>query len=76
MWILLGALALTLVLAAVLKPKPQSVPPAGINDIKAPTASEGREIPVLFGCRKIKSPNIVWWGDFRSVAIKQKGGKK
>lgn len=57
-------------------PKPQSQPPAGLGDIKAPTAEEGREIPVLFGTRDLRAPNVVWYGDLKTVAIKKKGGKK
>ncbi len=30
----------------------------------------------LFGERDLKGPNVVWYGDFRSVPIKKKGGKK
>ena len=59
-----------------LAPKAQSTPPPGMDQIKVPTAEEGREIPVLFGCREIKSPNVVWYGDMRTNAIKSKGGKK
>lgn len=63
-------------LVSLLAPKPQSAPPPGIGEIKAPTAEEGREIPVLFGTKEIKSPNVVWYGDIRIVAIRKKGGKK
>lgn len=57
-------------------PKPQSQPPAGLGDIKVPTAEEGREIPVLFGTRDIDGPNVVWYGHFKAVAVRKKGGKK
>ena len=66
----------TFALAYAFQPKPQSRPPAGLNEIKAPTAEEGREIPVLFGTRDIEGPNVVWYGHLRTVAIKKKGGKK
>lgn len=59
-----------------MQPKPQSQKAAGIGDIQAPTAEEGREIAVLFGTREMSGPNIVWYGDLRVVAIKKKGGKK
>jgi len=55
------------------KPGRQNVEP---GTIESPTAEEGREIPVLFGMREIKGPNVVWYGDIRTVAIKKKGGKK
>lgn len=64
------------VVAYATAPKPQSQKPAGLGDLQVPTAEEGREVPVLFGTRDIKAPNIVWYGDLRTVAIKSKGGKK
>ena len=59
-----------------LRPKPQTTPPAGLGDITAPTAKDGGEIPVLFGCRYIRGGNVLWYGDFRTTPIKSKGGKK
>ena len=59
-----------------LGPRPDSAKPAGLGDVTAPTAEVGREIPVLFGERDLEGPNIVWYGHFRAVAIKKKGGKK
>lgn len=38
------------------------------SDISAPTATEGGEIPVLFGTREIGNSNVVWWGDFHAEA--------
>jgi hypothetical protein len=76
MWAFIAGLALALIAVYVLAPKPQTQPPAGLEDIQAPTAEEGKEIPVLFGCRDIRGPNVVWYGDLRTIAIKQKGGKK
>lgn len=76
MWQFFVGFALALLVTYALRPKPQNQPPAGIEDIKAPTAEDGMEIPVLFGCRRLKGPNVVWWGDYRAVAIKSKGGKK
>jgi hypothetical protein len=55
------------------KARPASPPPW---DIGVPTATEGRPVPVLFGTRLIENPNVVWWGDLRTVAIKSKGGGK
>jgi hypothetical protein len=65
-----------LVLAASAMPKPQTQKPAGLGDVQAPTAEEGREVPVLFGTRDVKGANVVWYGDFSAIAIKSKGGKK
>ena len=76
MWWYVAVFVVALVVSYAMMPKPQSQPPAGLGDIQAPTAEEGREIPVLFGTRDIKGPNVVWYGDFRTVAIRKKGGKK
>ncbi len=66
-----------LVVAYTMAPKPETRPPAGLDEIQAPTAEVGREIPVLFGRRKLEGPNVVWYGHLRTVAIKKKkGGKK
>ena len=56
--------------------QPENAKPAGLGDVTAPTAEVGREIPVLFGERDLEGPNIVWYGHFRAVPIKKKGGKK
>jgi hypothetical protein len=64
------------VLQIVLAPRPPKPKPAALSDFEVPTAEEGRPIPVVFGTVMIKGPNVVWYGDLRSAAIKKKGGKK
>jgi len=76
MWWYLVVFALALVVSYSMMPKPESRPPAGLGDFQVPTAEVGREIPVLFGRRKLEGPNVVWYGHLRTVAIKKKGGKK
>lgn len=76
MWWYLVVFALALVVSYSMIPKPESRPPAGLGDFQVPTAEVGREIPVLFGRRKLEGPNVVWYGHLRTVAIKKKGGKK
>lgn len=68
--------AVALVIGFAMIPKPQIQPPASLTDVQAPTAEEGREIAVLFGTREIRGPNVVWYGDLRTEAIRKKGGKK
>jgi hypothetical protein len=75
MWWYVAAFVVALVVSYALAPKPKVSIPA-IGEIKAPTAEEGREIPVLFGTREIKGPNVVWYGDKKVVPIRKKGGKK
>lgn len=76
MWWYIAVFIVALVVAYSMAPKPQTQPPAGLGDVKVPTAEEGREIPVLFGTRVIEGPNVVWYGDLRTTAIRKKGGKK
>lgn len=71
MWVYVLVFIASLVLTYAMMPKPQSQPPAALNEIKVPTAEEGREIPVLFGARDIESPNIVWYGDFKTETVKK-----
>ncbi len=56
-------------------PKPQGQKMKA-GTIEAPTAKEGLEIPVLFGTRLLRGPNVVWYGDIKTTAVKKKGGKK
>lgn len=76
MWWYIVVFIVALVVSYSMMPKPETRPPAGLDEIQAPTAEVGREIPVLFGRRKLEGPNVVWYGHLRTVAIKKKGGKK
>lgn len=61
---------IALVLVVALMPTPKSnVKPASLADIDAPTAEPGRPIPVVFGTVLLKSPNVVWYGDFMYIPI-------
>ena len=76
MWQFFVGIAISLLATFVLRPKPQVQPPAGLNEIKLPTAEDGREIGVLFGCRRMGGPNVIRYGDLSTEPIKAKGGKK
>lgn len=60
---------LSLFLVATM-PKPKSNPPATFEQVTAPTAEEGRPIPVVFGSPYLEGPNVVWFGHFRTQEIK------
>lgn len=76
MWVQIGLFVASLVISYLTRPKVKyDSPKPGTIEAKA-TATAGGEIPVLFGSREITGPNIVWWGDTKTVAIKKKGGKK
>lgn len=76
MWWMVVVFIAALAVSYAMMPKPQSRPPAGLNEFQVPTAEVGREIPVLFGTRDLSGPNVVWYGHLRTVAVKKKGGKK
>lgn len=66
--IIIGILSYALQIA--LAPKPQNAKPKSLEDFQAPTAEEGREIPVAFGTVDIADPNVTWYGDLKRDAIK------
>ena len=73
MWVqILVTLVINLALSALNRPKYQNAKPSGIDEFKLPTAEVGREIPVLFGTRKISGSNVVWYGHLSTSAITQK----
>lgn len=67
---------LILAVASMRPVKQQSPVAASLDAFTAPTAEAGREIPVVFGTRDIKSANVVWYGHLKVAPIKKKGGKK
>jgi len=62
--------------SAALAPKPPKPKPASLEDFDIPVAEQGRPIPVVFGTVILKDPNVMWYGDLRTTAIQEKGGKK
>ncbi|RRH98095.1 hypothetical protein EH240_20075 [Mesorhizobium tamadayense] len=54
----------------IFAPKPQNAKPKSLEDFNAPTAEEGRSIPVFFGTNDDQSPNSTWHGDLKKDAIK------
>jgi hypothetical protein len=75
-FIQLAILIVSSLISAALAPKPQAPKPAALSDFDAPTAEEGRAIPVVFGTVWITGPNVVWYGDLRTTPIRKSGGKK
>lgn len=59
--LLLVSLAIS-VAVYLLSPKPKQ-PKTETADLQAPTVSAGRPCPVVFGTVKLKSANILWFGD-------------
>lgn len=61
------------VLSQLLAPKPkiENARPAGLGDFSAPTATEARTVPLIFGTVRQRGPNVVWYGDLNQVPIRQ-----
>lgn len=76
MWQFLAAVAVSLVATFVLRPRPPSTPAPSFTDVQVPTAEDGRPMAVVFGCRVVRGPNVIDYGDFRTTPIRVKGGKK
>ena len=75
MWWYIAVFVVSLILVSRMTPKPQTQPPAGFGDIKAPTAEEGREIPVAFGTVDCEGPNCVGYWNLRTIPVKSKQSK-
>ena len=64
-------------LGYLLMPKPKQPKPPSLDDFKDPTAQAGRPIPVVFGSIRVKSANVLWYGNKEIVARPKKSdGKK
>lgn len=76
-WVQVAWFVASVVISYLLAPKPkvEDARPANLNELDVPIVSESAPIPVLFGSRWIKSPNVVWYGDLRVTAITKGGGK-
>ena len=75
-WLYAIYFVVVFVLAYAMTPKPQNAKPAGLSEFQLPTAEVGREIPVLFGTGDINGPNVVYYGDLRTVPVMKEGGKE
>jgi len=61
-------------LSELLRPKPEfeNAKPAGLGDFNFPTATEGRQVPLVWGTIQITGPNVVWYGNLVTSAITEK----
>ena len=73
MWWYLVVFVAAFVIAYATMPKPQR---PTVGTLTAPTAEEGRPIPVLFGSRWIAQANVVWYGNIATTAVTAESGKK
>lgn len=64
------------VIQAVFTPKQQPPQPASLEDMNIPQAEEGTPQCVVFGDCWVEDWTVLGYGNFRTTAIKSKGGKK
>jgi len=76
MWWQLVFFVVSSFISAALAPRPPAPKPAALSDIDAPTAEEGRPIPVVFGAVLLRGPNVVWYGHLQADPIHSGGGGK
>ena len=68
-YVMIALFVLSMVMAARMQPKTEKPTAAGLEDFSFPSAAE-RPIQVLAGTRRISGPNVLWYGDLRTTAIK------
>ena len=73
-WFTLLLFAVSFFASVLLAPKPEleNARPGKLGDIQWPIASEGTPIPVIFGKVRIRNPNCIWYGDYKTNALKKK----
>lgn len=63
------------ILSYVLRPKPPTPKPATLEEFELPSPDEGTPQRVIFGERRKKEWEILWFGDLRNAKIKTSSGK-
>lgn len=73
-WFTLALFALSFFASVLLAPKPhlENARPGKLGDIQWPIADEGSPVPVIFGRVRLRSPNCIWYGDYRTRAVRKK----
>jgi hypothetical protein len=73
-WIAFLQYIAVFLISELLRPKPdiENAKPASLGDFQFPTADEGRAVPIVWGTVRLNGPNIGWFGDLRTKAIKKK----
>lgn len=69
------ALVVAYVITALLVKTPKQKP-AALEDWEFPQADDGAPEAVVFGDAWTNGPMVLWYGNYRTIKIKSKGGKK
>lgn len=74
-WVTIGILIASYLYTRYMQSKMKA--PDALAPADTPTATEGTAIPVVFGCRTVPNPNIVWCGDksIRQDGVTQQGAE-
>ena len=72
----IGMLIASYAIQAVLAPKPVKPKPAAFDEFDFPQVDEGTPQAVIFGDVWTSDWQILWFGNYRTSAIKTKSGKK
>lgn len=62
-WILAAAVAVSIAVSFLLRPKVHKPKADAVKDLENPTADAGRPIPVVFGTITVKGVNVLWFGE-------------
>lgn len=73
-WWTLALFVVSFVVTALLAPKPdiENARPETLDNVDYPRATEDAPIPLILGKVRFNAPNTTWYGDFSSVAIKER----
>jgi hypothetical protein len=73
-WFTLALFVVSFLIVALLTPKPEfeNVRAETLDDVDFPRATEDAPIPLVLGRVRMKAPNVIWYGNFRSVPIIEK----
>ena len=76
MWINLIIGLVISALLAFLRPKPEPPKPNTLEDFNVPITKEGQEIGIVYGTAWVDSPQVVWYGDYKTEPVKTRQPKK
>lgn len=73
-WVQLAMFVVSFFLTALLAPKPklEDARAQGLDSIDFPQANEGTPIQLVLGKVRMRGPNTLWYGDFRTEKIRKK----
>lgn len=73
-WFALAMFAISFLATVFLAPKPEleKMRPGRLSDIRFPTADEGSPVPIIYGRVRLRCPNCIWYGDFKTIELKKR----